>query len=105
DKNGKPMPTSPTLLEYAVQELKESTSGSYYNSDNLKNEMFEAVLRWQGVPEELWPHFQLLLPSDAGTGAVQTAIQVAILWPEKLTFLAVEELGWPAYKPIATSTR
>ncbi len=105
DKNGKPMPTSPTLLEYTEQELKESTSGSYYNSDALKKEMLESVLRWQGVPEAFWPHFQLLLPSDAGTGAVQTAIQVAILWHEKLTLLAVEELGWPAYKPIATSTR
>src|SRR6202158_2274615 len=104
-KDGKPLPTSPTLLEYVEKELRESGSGSYVNSDALKKEMLEAVLRWQGVPEEFWPHFQLLLPSDAGTGAVQTAVQAANLLNEKLSTLAVEELGWPAYKAIAASAR
>src|SRR6202142_1657205 len=104
-RNGKPMPTSPTLLEYIAKEIQESGAGSYCNSDSLKKEMLEATLRWQGVPETFWPHFQLLLPSDAGTGAVQTAIQTAIIWHEKLTLLAVEEFGWPAYKPIAASAR
>src|SRR5580698_5674596 len=91
-KDGKPLPTSPTLLEYVEKEIKESGSGSYFNSDALKKDMLEAVLLWQGVPEALWPHFQLLLPSDAGTGAVQTAIQVATLLHEKFTGIAVEEL-------------
>jgi hypothetical protein len=104
-RDGKPMPTSPTLLGYVEKELKESGQGSYFNSDALKTEMREAVLRWQGVPEALWPHFQLLLPSDAGTGAVQTAVQAAILLNEKFSTLAVEELGWPAYKAIAASAR
>jgi hypothetical protein len=104
-RDGKPLPTSPTLLEYAEKEFRESGSGNYANSDSLKKDMLEAVLRWQGVREEFWPYFQLLLPSDAGTGAVQTAIQVAVLLNEKLTLLSVEELGWPAYKPLAASTR
>src|SRR5882672_9553406 len=104
-RDGKPMPTSPTLLEYVEKELKDSGSGSYFNSDALKKDLLEAVLRWQGVPEAFWPHFQLLLPSDAGTGAVQTAIQVAVLLNEKFTTLAVEELGWPAYKALAASAR
>jgi hypothetical protein len=104
-KDGKPLPTSLTLLEYVVKELEESRSGNYYNSEAQKMAMLEAVLRWQGVPEEWWPHFQLLLPSDAGTGAVQTAIQAAILLNEKFATLSVEELGWPAYKALATSAR
>src|SRR5688572_28250559 len=70
-REGKPLATSPTLLEYVEKELRESGSGSYFNSDAQKKEILEAVLRWQGVPESFWPHFQLLLPSDAGTGAVQ----------------------------------
>jgi hypothetical protein len=104
-KDGQPMPTSPTLLEYVRKELAESGSGNYFNSEALKREMLEATLRWQGVPEVFWPNFQLLLPSDAGTGAVQTAIQAAILLNEKFTTLAVEELGWPAYKALAASAR
>lgn len=104
-KDGKPMPTSPTLLEYVERELKDSGSGSYLNSDALKKDMLEATLRWQRVPEEFWPHFQLLLPSDAGTGAVQTAIQAATLLNDKFSTLSVEELGWPAYKALAGAAR
>ncbi len=103
--NGKPLPTSPTLLEYVQKEIQDSGSGSYFNSEALKKDMLEAVLCWQGVPEALWPHFQLLLPSDAGTGAVQTALQAAILLNDKFTTLAVEELGWPAYRALASSAR
>ena len=103
--NGKPLPTSPTLLEYVQRELQESGNGSYLNSDAAKKELFEAVMRWQGVPESLWPHFELLLPSDAGTGAVQMAVQTATLMKEGLSALAVEELGWPAYRAIAFSAR
>jgi aspartate/tyrosine/aromatic aminotransferase len=104
-RDGKPMPTSQTLLQYVERELKESASGTYLNSEAVKQDVTESVLRWQGVPEEFWPNFQLLLPSDAGTGAVQTAIQVALLLDEKFTTLAVEELGWPAYRTIASAAR
>jgi hypothetical protein len=103
--NGKPLPTSPTLLEYVQRELQASGNGSYLNSDAVKHEMTEALLRWQGVPESLWSRFQLLLPSDAGTGAVQMAVQVATLLHEGLSTLAVEELGWPAYRAVAVSAR
>jgi len=103
--NGKPLPTSPTLLEYVQRELQESGTGSYLNSDAVKKALTEAVLRWQGVPESLWPHFELLLPSDAGTGAVQMAVQAATLLKEGLSVLAVEELGWPAYRAVAVSAR
>jgi len=104
-KDGKPLPTSPTLLAYAEKELKESSSGSYLNSDAFRNEILEAVLEWQGVPESVRSNFQLLLPSDAGTGAVQTAIHAASLLQEGFKTLAVEELGWPAYKVLAASAR
>ncbi len=103
--NGKPLPTSPTLLEYVQQELQASGSGSYLNSDAAKKDLTEAVLRWQGVPEALFQHFELLLPSDAGTGAVQTAVQAATLLKDGLSALAVEELGWPAYRAVAVSAR
>ena len=103
--NGKPLPTSPTLLEYVEREIKESGNGSYFNSDAVKKELTEAVLRWQSVPESLWSHFELLLPSDAGTGAVQMAVQAAALVQAGLSTLAVEELGWPAYRAIAVSSR
>ena len=49
-KDGRPVPTSPTLLEYVEKELRDSGSGTYLNSDSLKNEILEAVLQWQGVP-------------------------------------------------------
>jgi len=103
--NGKPLPTSPTLLEYVQRELQESGNGSYLNSDAVKKDLTEAVLRWQGVPESLWSHFELLLPSDAGTGAVQMAVQAATLLKDGLSALAVEELGWPAYRAVAVSAR
>jgi aspartate/methionine/tyrosine aminotransferase len=103
--DGKPMPTSPTLLDHVNRELQNSGKGVYLNSDAVMAPLTEAVLRWQGVPEPLWRNFQLLLPSDAGTGAVQTAVQAAILLNEGLKALAVETLGWPAYRPIAVSTR
>src|SRR5689334_18369173 len=50
-KDGKPLPTSPTLIEYVEKELRDCGPGSYFNSDSLKKEMLEAVLQWQGVPE------------------------------------------------------
>jgi hypothetical protein len=103
--NGKPAPTSATLLDYLRREVEESCSGSYLNSDAMKKELLEAVLRWQAVPEKYWANFLLLTPSDAGTGAVQTAIQAAGLLKDGLTTLAAEELSWPAYKTLAASQR
>ncbi len=105
DGEGKPCATSPTLLEYVQKELQESTKGSYVNSEAVRTELTQAVLRWQGVPESLWRHFQLLLPSDAGTGAVQTAVQAATLLHDEFDTLSVEALGWPAYRAIAASAR
>jgi aspartate/tyrosine/aromatic aminotransferase len=99
------MPTSPTLLEYVERELRDSGVGSYFNSQALSRDLLEALLRWQGVAEAYWPHFQLFLPSDAGTGAVQTAIQAAIVLNERVSTLAVEELSWPAYKALANAAR
>ncbi len=103
--NGKPLGTSPTLLEYVQRELQESGNGSYMTSDAFKKDLTEAVLRWQGVSESLWPHFDLLLPSDAGTGAVQTAVQAATLLKEGISAIAVEERSWPVYRAIAVSAR
>jgi hypothetical protein len=40
-----------------------------------------------------------------GTGAVQTALAVATLLDERLTTVAVEALGWPAYRAIAAAAR
>jgi hypothetical protein len=105
DKNGKPAPTSRTILEYVEKELEESAFGSYLNSDALKNEVLDAVLRWQRVPEAYRRNFDLLLPSDAGTGAVQTAVQAALLMKDGLKSIGVEEFGWPAYRAIAFSLR
>jgi hypothetical protein len=105
DAQGKPAATSPTLLDAVREEVAQSGKGIYQNSDALMKDMTEAVLRWQGVPEHLWSRFRLLLPSDAGTGAVQTALQIVSLWDEAADTLAVEELGWPAYKALARTAR
>lgn len=104
-RDGKPFPTSPTLLSFVERELNESHAGVYLNSDGAKQGILEAVLRWQGVPEALWSNFQLLLPSDAGTGAVQTAIQAACLLNKDFKTLSVEQWGWPAYKALASVAR
>jgi hypothetical protein len=103
--DGKPLRTSPTLMEYFRSEIDGSQSGSYMNSAALIEEMRRAVLAWQRVPEECWGRFALVLPSDAGTGAVQTAIEVALGWNAGASALAIEALGWPAYKAIAKLAR
>lgn len=105
ESSGKPAPTSPTLLEYLTAEVANSGAGRYMNSAKLMAAVKESVLRWQRIPEKYWERFHLGLPSDAGTGAVQTAVQTAVaLWPG-LTTAAVETLGWPAYKPISAMAR
>ncbi len=103
--DGKPYPTSPTLLAYARKEIERSGAGTYMNSDRLKQPLKEAVLRWQRVPEAHWDDFALALPSDAGTGAVRTAVEVAAMLRPNVATLGVEELGWPAYRAIARAQR
>lgn len=103
--DGKPLRTSPTLLEYFRDEIEASQSGSYMNSAALTEEMRRAVLAWQRVPRDYWSRFALVLPSDAGTGAVQTAVDVALGSNAGASGIAVEALGWPAYKAIAKLAR
>ena len=103
--NGRPMDTSATLLKHVVAEAQAATSGRYMNSAKLMPAVKEAVLRWQRIPEKYWDRFHLALPSDAGTGAVQTAIQTALALRSELAELHVEELGWPAYRAIAAASR
>lgn len=104
-RDGNPMPTSPTLIDYLQREIADSATGHYMNSDPHRQALKEAVLSWQGVPESWWPQLDLVLPSDAGTGAVQLAVQAAVLYKEGTQELAVEQLGWPAYRAIASSLR
>ncbi len=105
DGKGNPMPGSPTLLEYAAAELDNSTKGSYMNSAKIMADVKAAVLKWQRIPGQYGDAFKLALPSDAGTGAVKTSIEVALALNPQLEALGIEELGWPAYKAIAKSAR
>jgi aspartate/tyrosine/aromatic aminotransferase len=105
DGAGKPMASSSTLLEYVAKEVHESKVGNYMNSASLMEELTRAVLRWQRIPENCWKQFKLILPSDGGTGAVQTAVTVALLLHPNINTLGIEELGWPAYAAIAKSAR
>lgn len=105
DGNGRPMPTSPTLLEYAGKELRESGVGTYLNSAKKMESLKDAVLDWQRIPRKNRDQFKLILPSDAGTGAVQTAVEFALTMRPASRTLGIEKLGWPAYKSIAKSLR
>lgn len=102
---GRAMGSSPTLLKYAQAEIENSLDGDYKNSAALMDDLTTAVLKWQRVPEKYWNRFHLVLPSDAGTGTVQTAVQLALSLNPKLEVLGIEELGWPAYKAIAKMAR
>ena len=103
--DGKPVAASSALQEYTAAELERCTTGSYENSAGLMDEVKKAALSWQRVPQEYWDRFTLALPSDAGTGAVTSAIEAALLLEPALQAIGVEELGWPAYKTIARVTR
>jgi len=103
--DGKPMVTSPTLLQYVAEELSNSDSGTYMNSAKSMGELHQAVMKWQQIPEEHWESFILAVPSDAGTGAVKSGVEVAIGLNPQLRVLGTEELGWPAYKAIAKTAR
>ena len=105
DGQGKPLMSSSTLLAYASQELKNSQSGSYMNSATVMEDLTKAVLKWQRIPKEYWASFKLILPSDAGTGAVQTAFETALFLNASIKTLGVEKWGWPAYKAMAKVAR
>jgi len=101
--DGRPLPTSPTLLEYTTAELRGSGSGRYMNSAAVIDAFKERVLAFQRVPRELWDRFLVALPSDAGTGAVRLGLELALLRSGALASVGVEELGWPAYRAMARS--
>ncbi len=103
--DGKPVATSSTLLEYASAELEQSKSGKYMNSNAMLEELKTAALKWQRIPEEYRDQFKLALPSDAGTGAVKTAVEIALMLNPDIRTLGIHELGWPAYKTIAKTSR
>jgi aspartate/tyrosine/aromatic aminotransferase len=105
DGTGKPMKSSEVLLEYTKQELENSIHGDYANSAKIMDAVKAAVLTWQRIPEKYWANFVFALPSDAGTGAVKTAVEVLLSLHPELTAIAVQELGWPAYKAIAKTAR
>lgn len=105
DGKGRAWPTSETLLNHARAEIDHSLLGEYMSTASLAAPLKEAVLRWQRIPEDYWDRFSLLIPSDAGTGAVKTAVEMALqLYPD-LQAIGVEELSWPAYKAIARMSR
>ena len=105
DGRGQAWPTSETLLDYARAEIGNSLLGEYMSTASLASPLKEAVLRWQRVPKEYWDRFSLLIPSDAGTGAVKTAVEMALQLYPGLRAIGVEELSWPAYKAIARMSR
>ena len=105
DGQGEAWPTSDTLLEYARTEIDNSLAGEYMSTGALSEALKASVLRWQRVPQEHWDRFSLLIPSDAGTGAVKTAVEMALqLYPD-LRAIGVEALSWPAYAAIARMSR
>ncbi len=105
DGQGAPAKSSATLAKYAAVELENCGTGTYYNSAKLMEQMKEAVLRWQRIPDSYWDKFKLALPSDAGTGAVQSAVELELLQNLSYAKIGIEELGWPAHKAIAKLAR
>lgn len=105
DGKGTPAESSATLARYLKAELETCSSGSYMNSAKLMGDLKQAVLRWQRIPEEYWDFFSLALPSDAGTGAVKSAVELQLMLNPHLRTLGIESLGWPAYKAIAKVAR
>ena len=103
--DGQAMPTSAVLLDQTRREVERSTSGRYQNSSAMLQKLTASVLTWQRIPEAMWDAFVLVLPSDAGTGSLKSAIEVALASSPSLSAIAVEPLGWPAYKAIAKSCR
>ena len=69
--DGSPIESSAVLTEYLKKELAACAKGSYTNSAKLMEPLKESVLRWQKIPESYWPDIRLVIPSDAGTGALR----------------------------------
>lgn len=106
DGNGQPAITSATLLEYAFAELQQhSQRGTYMNSNTRLAQLKQAVLQWQRIPEKFGDQFLLAIPSDAGTGAVKTGLEIALMLDDGVQAVGIEELGWPAYKAMAKTER
>jgi aspartate/tyrosine/aromatic aminotransferase len=105
DGQGAPARSSSTLAQYAEEETRNCGIGTYCNSAKVMPQLKEAVLRWQRVPESYWDRFTLALPSDAGTGAVKSAIEFELLQNGDYDTIGIEELGWPAHKAIARLSR
>ncbi len=101
DGNGDPAKTSATLLKASARELRRSGAGNYMNSAKRYAELKESALAWQRIPKKYLDRFELAVPSDAGTGAIQTAVQAALILDSDVERLAFEEMSWPAYKTIA----
>lgn len=105
DDQGQPWPTSATVVNHLKTEIDSSLAGNYMSSAAMGLSLKEAVLRWQRIPEEHWDRFRLFTPSDAGTGAVMTSIEMALILYPDLNAIAAEKLSWPAYKAIAKTCR
>lgn len=105
DGEGKPATSSVTLAEYVQAEFQNCGHGNYMNSAKIMDKLKESVLRWQRIPEKWWDFFTLAVPSDAGTGAVKSAVELALLLNPHIDKIAIEELGWPAHKAIAKVAR
>ncbi len=105
DGHGLPMPTSPELMAQTMRAGEEGTAATYLSSKTLYPELLQQVLSWQRIPKQYWGEFLLVTPSDAGTGAVNTAVQMYLMMNSKITSLAVEELSWPVYQSIAGGNR
>lgn len=104
--DGKPLQGSPILQDYLAREVDLIKVGNYFNSSNVMDELKKKVLTWQRIPQIYWEHFSLVMPSDAGTGAVMTGMQTLLsaFFP-RLDAIAVEALGWPAYQAMAITNR
>jgi aspartate/tyrosine/aromatic aminotransferase len=102
---GQPMHSSSVLLEHALNEVNGSTKGSYLNSATMMDDLTKAVMKWQRIPEKYVENFKLVIPSDAGTGAVHTGVEVGLMLNPNIKTIGVEQLGWPAYKAIAKVAR
>jgi aspartate/tyrosine/aromatic aminotransferase len=105
DGHGRPMPTSPELMAQTMGVVEEGAAASYLSSKSLHAELLQEALSWQRIPKQYWDSFLLVTPSDAGTGAVNTAVQMYLMMNPKISSLAVEELSWPVYQSIAGSNR
>lgn len=105
DGHGRPMPTSPELMAQTLRAVEQGVDGTYLSSKSSHAQLLEAVVSWQRIPYRYWSDFVLVTPSDAGTGAVNTAVALYQMLNPKIGSLAVEERSWPVYQTIAAANR